>query len=169
MQGEKTDRTAVARLKEKIEQGVESVELLLNYRKDGSPFWNLLHVTPLRDEYGKIIFFLGGQIDCSSTVHSNPDVLKVLRFNDQRTSRQFHDQAMAKERGSGVLSHKDPLRWSRHLFRLGGQGPQVQQGVGLESEIVERIGKMSLEAQMSTFHTAYANVRPPWHCCLFRD
>jgi len=31
-------------LKEAIEGNQESVELLLNYRKTGEPFWNLLYV-----------------------------------------------------------------------------------------------------------------------------
>ena len=44
LQGKYTDRAAVRRLKIAIDHGQESVELLLNYKKSGDPFWNLLYV-----------------------------------------------------------------------------------------------------------------------------
>ncbi|MFC1499956.1 SpoIIE family protein phosphatase, partial [Candidatus Zixiibacteriota bacterium] len=36
---------------------------LLNYRKDGTPFWNRLSLTPLRDETGVVTHFIGVQSD----------------------------------------------------------------------------------------------------------
>lgn len=44
LQGAHTDRQPVKRLKQAIEARKESVELLLNYKKNGEPFWNLLYV-----------------------------------------------------------------------------------------------------------------------------
>ncbi len=44
LQGNYTDIAAVKRLKASIDGRQESVELLLNYRKTGEPFWNLLYV-----------------------------------------------------------------------------------------------------------------------------
>ena len=46
LQGKYTDQAASRRLKEAILANQESVELLLNYRKNGEPFWNLLYVGP---------------------------------------------------------------------------------------------------------------------------
>ena len=40
---------------------------LLNYRKDGSPFWNLLTVTPIKTEDGQVSKFVGVQV-------SHPDL-----------------------------------------------------------------------------------------------
>ena len=48
LQGRYTDQSASRRIKEAIEAKKESVELLLNYRKTGEPFWNLLYVGMLR-------------------------------------------------------------------------------------------------------------------------
>jgi phototropin len=45
LQGNHTDHAAVRRLKACIGANKESVELLLNYRKTGEPFWNLLYVS----------------------------------------------------------------------------------------------------------------------------
>ena len=36
---------------------------LLNYRKDGTPFWNELIIQPLRDEHGTLLFYIGLQLD----------------------------------------------------------------------------------------------------------
>jgi hypothetical protein len=36
---------------------------LLNYRKDGSPFWNALHIAPVRDAEGVLEYFIGVQLD----------------------------------------------------------------------------------------------------------
>ena len=44
LQGKYTDQGASRRLREAIDANQESVELLLNYRKTGEPFWNLLYV-----------------------------------------------------------------------------------------------------------------------------
>lgn len=41
---------------------VEKVELL-NYRKDGSAFWNNVHVSPIYDDDGHLIFYYGSQWD----------------------------------------------------------------------------------------------------------
>lgn len=38
---------------------------LLNYRKDGTPFWNALHVAPVRDADGVLEYYIGVQLDVS--------------------------------------------------------------------------------------------------------
>jgi hypothetical protein len=38
---------------------------LLNYRKDGTPFWNLLTMTPIKTPDGKVSKFVGVQV-CAS-------------------------------------------------------------------------------------------------------
>jgi PAS domain-containing protein len=44
LQGRHTDRTPINRLKAAIHAREEVVELILNYKKNGDPFWNLLYV-----------------------------------------------------------------------------------------------------------------------------
>ena len=63
MQGEKTDRTTVAAMRNAVaEQKFCSVEIL-NYRKDGIPFWNSLSISPVKDDSGKVTHFVGVQQD----------------------------------------------------------------------------------------------------------
>jgi hypothetical protein len=49
LQGKDTNRENTQRLKVSIDSEQESIELLLNYKKNGQPFWNLVLV-------GKFIF-----------------------------------------------------------------------------------------------------------------
>lgn len=61
LQGDDTSREVVETLKQAIadEQPV-SVDIL-NYRKDGTPFWNNLQVSPVYNEKGKLLAYVGTQ------------------------------------------------------------------------------------------------------------
>ena len=63
LQGKDTDPATIARLREAIHAGLPTVVELLNYRKDGTPFWNALHVSPVRDDRGVLVQFIGVQTD----------------------------------------------------------------------------------------------------------
>ena len=60
-QGEKTDPVTVRILSEKIAAGEDATVDLLNYRADGTPFWNRLHVSALRDHDGTLRYHMGVQ------------------------------------------------------------------------------------------------------------
>jgi len=146
----------VVRLKSAIDNGQETVQLLLNYRKDGTPFWNLLYVAPLRDEAGNIVFFLGGQIDCSTTIHGKPDVMKILELNDRKLG---NDLAAKDSLGSTYVPPREHLRRHRHIFKSTSRVPtEVRQGPGMENDLIQRLGGMGLEKQMQMFQTAYSKV-----------
>ncbi|KNG91359.1 white collar [Aspergillus nomiae NRRL 13137] len=65
LQGPKTNPNSVRRIREAIEAGRHHSELFLNYRRDGSPFMNLLQCAPLCDSQGTVRYFIGAQIDVS--------------------------------------------------------------------------------------------------------
>ncbi|KAL0091111.1 hypothetical protein F4703DRAFT_1731804 [Phycomyces blakesleeanus] len=58
-----TDNTAVCHIKTHISQGKESQASLINYRKTGQPFVNLLTVIPVAWESDEIDYFVGLQVD----------------------------------------------------------------------------------------------------------
>ena len=52
-----------------LEAPHEPVELvILNYKKDGTPFWNLLNIVPIMDDVGQVKAFLGTQEDVTAIV-----------------------------------------------------------------------------------------------------
>ncbi|GLT36984.1 hypothetical protein SLA2020_113280 [Shorea laevis] len=63
LNGMGTDTSTLHQIKESIRTEQACTVRILNYRKDKSSFWNLLHVTPVRDASGKIAFFMGVQIE----------------------------------------------------------------------------------------------------------
>ena len=68
LQGEDRQQPAIARLREAIAQGKPIQEILRNYRKDGSLFWNELTITPVTDHKGKVTHFIGVQNDVSNVI-----------------------------------------------------------------------------------------------------
>lgn len=65
LQGPETDPASVQDVRESIEQRREFATEVLNYRKDGSSFWNALFVSPVFDEQGNLVYFFGSQLDVS--------------------------------------------------------------------------------------------------------
>jgi PAS domain S-box-containing protein len=63
LQGAQTDRAAVHEMREAIAaRRAVSVELL-NYKRDGTPFWNGVYIAPVYDRDGKLIYFFASQLD----------------------------------------------------------------------------------------------------------
>jgi PAS domain S-box-containing protein len=90
LQGPESRPETVAELRraEREHRGV-TVEIL-NYRKDGTPFWNRVHISPVRDGRGEVARFVGVQVDV--TAHRGPRVA-----------------AEAAERRSSFLAEASPL------------------------------------------------------------
>lgn len=63
LQGSQTDRGAVAELREAIEARQSIALELLNYRRDGSPFWNAVFIGPVYDVEGNLLYFFASQLD----------------------------------------------------------------------------------------------------------
>lgn len=66
LQGPDTDPQAVARIHKALQQGEPLTIELLNYRRDGSAFWNQLTISPIRDASGMIINFVAIQRDVTA-------------------------------------------------------------------------------------------------------
>ncbi|KAK4261178.1 hypothetical protein QN277_004215 [Acacia crassicarpa] len=63
LSGLNTDTSALYLIRESIKAEQPCTVRILNYRKDESPFWNFLHISPIRDASGKIAYFVGVQIE----------------------------------------------------------------------------------------------------------
>lgn len=75
LQGPRTDRRQVEVIKKGIAAGVDTAVCLLNYRADGSSFYNQLFIAALRDSNKKIINYIGVQVPVEiQKVPEVPDV-----------------------------------------------------------------------------------------------
>lgn len=63
LQGPATDPAVVAEVREAVRAGREITAEMLNYRKDGTPFWNQLYISPVYDDDGQLLYFFASQLD----------------------------------------------------------------------------------------------------------
>ncbi|KAH6856291.1 hypothetical protein B0I37DRAFT_302599 [Chaetomium sp. MPI-CAGE-AT-0009] len=78
LQGIATDVEAAFRLSQAVGAGREATELLINYRPDGTPYWNLLFICPLM-ENGSVRYFLGAQVNISENLGSDyKEIMGIL-------------------------------------------------------------------------------------------
>ena len=68
LQGPGTDQNAVEVIRRGIQEGVDTSVCLLNYRADGTPFWNQFFVAALRDAENNVVNFVGVQCEVSKAV-----------------------------------------------------------------------------------------------------
>lgn len=165
LQGDRTDDTATKRLKASIHNCEETVELLLNYRKNGDPFWNLLYCAPLFDERGEVAFFIGGQINCSTTIHSCTDVLRILSVNDDELDEvgpnkqkpsSSRSRSKSDEKKSRSAFFKSWRKYNATQLPISSSRVKVREEAGMENELLNRVGKMNFKVQVEAFYTAYS-------------
>ena len=65
LQGAGSDPAAVAEIRAALAECRPCVVEILNYRKNGTTFWNRLSITPIRDPSGTLTHFIGVQSDVS--------------------------------------------------------------------------------------------------------
>ncbi|MCJ2127422.1 histidine kinase famiy protein [Methylobacterium sp. E-045] len=65
LQGPDTDRETVGEVSDAIRGKRDLAIEILNYRKDGSTFWNALYVAPIYDAAGELVYFFASQLDVS--------------------------------------------------------------------------------------------------------
>lgn len=63
LQGPDSDPKAIAQIRDAVAAAERITVELLNYRKDGTPFWNQLHINPIFDDDGKLTYFFASQLD----------------------------------------------------------------------------------------------------------
>jgi two-component system, chemotaxis family, CheB/CheR fusion protein len=98
LQGVKTDRQQTRRIREALRDGQPVRVSILNYRKDGSSFWNDLQITPVFDDRGLLINFVGVQHDITEQVRTQQAL--------ERANRSANRANEAKSSFLATMSHE---------------------------------------------------------------
>ncbi|MFP5348031.1 MAG: SpoIIE family protein phosphatase [Actinomycetes bacterium] len=85
LQGPESDPAAVARVAAALAARRPVTETLLNYRKDGSTFWNEVSISPVFAPDGELVNFVGVQADVSARVEAQ--TLQQQALDAERTAR----------------------------------------------------------------------------------
>ena len=65
LQGPETDKSSVTSIREAIQDRRELSIEILNYRKDGTSFWNALYISPVYNQNKELVYFFASQLDVS--------------------------------------------------------------------------------------------------------
>lgn len=74
LQGDERNQDELRKLRTAIENGESITVVLKNFRKDHSLFWNELTISPVHDETGKLINFIGVQNDISERKEAEKEI-----------------------------------------------------------------------------------------------
>jgi len=96
LQGPETDPKAVEKIRRSIEDGSDMSVCLLNYRVDGTTFWNQFFIAALRDAAGNITNYVGVQCKVSDQYAAN-----VCKKQEEEDARAADGEGVAVTSGSG--------------------------------------------------------------------
>ncbi len=92
LQGPDTDRDTVREIKQAIERQRETSVEIINYKKNGSAFWNALFISPVLDQDGTLRYYFASQLD-------------VTRRRDAEDALRQSQKMEAVGRLSGGIAH----------------------------------------------------------------
>ena len=93
LQGAQTDRETVAELRDAIAAHQSVAVEIMNYRRDGSPFWNAVFIGPVYDTAGKLLYFFASQLDVTRRRNTEQSLRQAQKMESigQLTAGLAHD------------------------------------------------------------------------------
>ena len=90
LQGPDTSRETIAEMRDAIRDSRVFLADILNYKKDGTPFWNRLSLTPVLDAAGETTHYIGIQSDITALL-SLQERLHEVALELAQTTRYLLD------------------------------------------------------------------------------
>jgi len=97
LQGPDTDEEPVDRMRDAIDKKEPVSVELINYREDGTPFWNQVTIAPISDENGDLSHFVGFQTDV--TDRKEAEAMAQQRADSLREERQALERVLGRVSG----------------------------------------------------------------------
>ena len=119
LQGEDRDQSALEELRAALWEGRGCRVVLRNYRKDGSLFWNELHVSPVHDEEGRLTNFVGVQND----VTGRRRIEEALKESEDRLRLAVEATGLGTWDFNPVTGE---LRWDERCKAMFGLPPEAE-------------------------------------------
>ncbi len=104
LQGAGTDVATRARIGRCVRAGEGCIEWIVNYRKNGTAFWNLLFISPVFGASGELRYFLGNQLDITEGL---PEWLGEVTFGRAHMSPSI--QAEFNGLLQNILNNSDTM------------------------------------------------------------
>ncbi|HQU25471.1 MAG TPA: PAS domain-containing protein [Acidimicrobiales bacterium] len=118
LDGPETAPEAIAEIDRAVAEERETLVELVNYRKDGTPFWNRLTITPVLDERGRASHFVGVNTDVTAAREMELQLLQSQKLEALGTlaggvAHDFNNMLLVIRGYSGLLAQRleePPLR-----------------------------------------------------------
>jgi PAS domain S-box-containing protein len=107
LQGPDTDADAVAEVRDAVAAGSDISIDLLNYRKDGSTFWNALYLSPVSNDKGELLFFFASQLDVSDRKHSEQRIAADKHRFEEAVKERTRELEAALDTQTALLHEVD--------------------------------------------------------------
>lgn len=118
LQGPDTDRAVVARLRAAIDAGQDAEADLLNYRKNGTTFWNALYLSPVRNDAGELLFYFASQLNVTNRINAEQIAIARRQAVEQEVAARTADLQHALD-AKTVLLHELDHRVKNNLAMVG--------------------------------------------------
>ena len=108
LQGPQTDPAAVRAMHDAVANGHAYSGEVLNYRKDGQPFWNDLTISPVHDADGRVTHFIGVTRDATQRREMQAFIVRQALYDaltelpNRRLLLDRLDQALLTSKRSGL-------------------------------------------------------------------
>jgi len=136
LQGQDTCRESINQIRDNIRKQEHTTLEILNYRKDGTPFWNALFISPIYDHDEKLVYFFGSQLD-------------VTRRRNAETALHQAQKMEAIGQLTGGLAHD----FNNLLTLILGNAKLLRKIVGEDGALLkylDRINDAALKGQKLT-------------------
>jgi PAS domain S-box-containing protein len=127
LQGKETDKAAVDVLRHAINNRQQTTAELLNYKKDGTPFWNRLSITPLKIDRGITTHYVGVQSDITELRETQTELReanKILALFKDKINVDLYQARMAQSFiMPSILPNDERVRFSsvfEPMEQIGG-------------------------------------------------
>ena len=117
LQGPQTDQAELQKIRDAIKNKTECSVTLLNYRRDGSQFYNSLIITPIRDSQDTVTHFIGVQNDATDIVEAR----RTLEASEVEYRSTFENAAIGI---AHIGMEGEWLRINEKLCEIVGYAPE---------------------------------------------
>jgi PAS domain S-box-containing protein len=144
LQNDHRDQAAIEALRAAILKEQECTVELRNFRKDGTPFWNELSVSPVRNSEGELTHFVGIQTDVTLRKRAEES---LARLNDELEKR-VQERTSRLQEAQELLIRKEKLATLGQL--AGGVAHEIRNPLGVIRNAAYYLQQTQTDADQDT-------------------
>jgi two-component system, cell cycle sensor histidine kinase and response regulator CckA len=144
LQNDQRDQPAIEALRAAILKEQKCTVELRNFRKDGTPFWNELSVSPVRNSDGELTHFVGIQTDVTLRKQAEES---LERLNDELEKR-VQERTTRLQEAQELLVRKEKLATLGQL--AGGVAHEIRNPLGVIRNAAYYLQQTQTDADQDT-------------------